>query len=146
MSQTTRLKQDGGSETDTEAVESSNDDTASSPPETVNVPTVTVEIPISKLSLGSKSRGGVPYEVLDLTISGIQASDIFRATMKLFAKSRRVIVVAGAGISVAAGIPDFRSPEGLFSTLKADTKFKPSGKALFDASVYQVCFPSWIWC
>ena len=47
-------------------------------------------------------------------------------------------MVAGAGISVAAGIPDFRSPAGLFSTLKADTKFKPSGKALFDASVYKV--------
>jgi NAD-dependent histone deacetylase SIR2 len=52
----------------------------------------------------------------------------------------------GAGISVQAGIPDFRSPEGLFQSLKRD---KPrdslaSGKDLFDASVfsvsYYVCF------
>jgi len=146
MSQTTRLKRDEGSEGDPETVESSIDDTASSSPERVDLPTVTVEIPISKLSLGNNDRGGVPYEVLDVAIDGIQASDKCRATMKLFAKSKRIVVVAGAGISVAAGIPDFRSPDGLFSTLKADTKFKPSGKALFDASVYQVYFPFVLWC
>lgn len=78
------------------------------------------------------------YEVLDLAIHGIETSQICRNTMKFLTNSRRIIVVAGAGISVAAGIPDFRSPAGLFSTLKANTKFKPSGKALFDASVYKV--------
>jgi NAD-dependent histone deacetylase SIR2 len=80
----------------------------------------------------------LPYEVLDLALDGIETSELCRTTMKLLASARRVIVVAGAGISVAAGIPDFRSTTGLFSTLKADTKFKPSGKALFDASVYKV--------
>ena len=80
----------------------------------------------------------LPYEVLDLAIHGIGTSQICRNTMKLLTNARRIIVVVGAGISVAAGIPDFRSPAGLFSTLKADTKFKPSGKALFDASVYKV--------
>ena len=79
----------------------------------------------------------LPYEVLDLAIDGISSSELCRNTMKLLANARRIIVIAGAGISVAAGIPDFRSSTGLFSTLKADTKFKPSGKALFDASVYK---------
>ena len=80
----------------------------------------------------------LPYEVLDLAIHGIQDSQACKATMKLLMNAKRIIIVAGAGISVAAGIPDFRSSTGLFSTLKADTKFKPSGKALFDASVYKV--------
>ena len=47
------------------------------------------------------------------------------------------MVVAGAGISVSAGIPDFRSSHGLFKTLRSDHKLKSSGKELFDASVYK---------
>lgn len=47
--------------------------------------------------------------------------------------------LAGAGISCASGIPDFRSSEGLFQSLK---KQHPqarlvSGKDLFDASLFQ---------
>ena len=34
-------------------------------------------------------------------------------------------------------VPDFRSSNGLFNTLKSDNKLKASGKHLFDASVYQ---------
>lgn len=34
-------------------------------------------------------------------------------------------------------MPDFRSSNGLFNTLRADNKLKASGKQLFDASVYQ---------
>ncbi|EDO16393.1 hypothetical protein Kpol_1030p1 [Vanderwaltozyma polyspora DSM 70294] len=45
--------------------------------------------------------------------------------------SRRVIVGTGAGVSVAAGIPDFRSSQGLFTSLKT-TKNVSSGKELFD--------------
>jgi len=52
-------------------------------------------------------------------------------------KKRKIVVIAGAGISVSAGIPDFRSATGLFSTLKKEHKLKSSGKDLFDASVYQ---------
>lgn len=46
----------------------------------------------------------------------------------------------GAGISVRAGIPDFRSSEGLFQTLKRDNPREAlsSGKDLFDASVFNV--------
>lgn len=46
----------------------------------------------------------------------------------------------GAGISVQAGIPDFRSPEGLFKTLKRDNPREglASGRDLFDASVFNV--------
>ena len=56
---------------------------------------------------------------------------------KLLRKRRKIVVVAGAGISTAAGIPDFRSKTGLFETLRADHNLKSSGKELFDASVYR---------
>jgi NAD-dependent histone deacetylase SIR2 len=57
--------------------------------------------------------------------------------LKLLSTKRKIIVIAGAGISVSAGIPDFRSSTGLFKTLKSEHKLKASGKQLFDASVYQ---------
>ena len=57
--------------------------------------------------------------------------------LKALRKRRKIVVVAGAGISVSAGIPDFRSSKGLFRTLKDEHKLKASGKQLFDASVYK---------
>ncbi|KAJ2894903.1 NAD-dependent protein deacetylase hst4 [Zalerion maritima] len=41
---------------------------------------------------------------------------------------KKIVIVAGAGISVSAGIPDFRSKKGLFAS---------QGKHLFDSSVYK---------
>jgi NAD-dependent histone deacetylase SIR2 len=104
----------------------------------VSSPPFAVEILVRSKRPPEMVESRLPYEVLDLAIDGISSSELCRDTMKLFASAKRIIVVAGAGISVAAGIPDFRSSTGLFSTFKADTKFKPSGKALFDASVYKV--------
>lgn len=62
-------------------------------------------------------------------------SRIFGVSLEL-----SVLVVAGAGISVAAGIPDFRSSEGLFRTLKDanPNSLLSSGKDLFDSSVFNV--------
>ncbi|XWW92655.1 hypothetical protein V2A60_000580 [Cordyceps javanica] len=52
-------------------------------------------------------------------------------------KKKKIVVVAGAGISVSAGIPDFRSSNGLFASTKKQYNVKSSGKHLFDASVYK---------
>lgn len=51
-----------------------------------------------------------------------------------------LIPYLGAGISVQAGIPDFRSSEGLFQTIKRDNprEAMSSGKELFDVSVFNV--------
>ncbi|KAI5284293.1 hypothetical protein KEM54_001454 [Ascosphaera aggregata] len=78
---------------------------------------------------------------LDLTqsahhVSHYQSEEL-NFLLRALSKKRKIVVVAGAGISVAAGIPDFRSSHGLFTTLKRDHKLRgASGKQLFDASVY----------
>lgn len=51
-------------------------------------------------------------------------------------KFKNILVLTGAGISVAAGIPDFRSPvTGLYSTLKALNL--PYPEAIFDIKYYK---------
>lgn len=78
---------------------------------------------------------------LDLTSDTAQ-SDLDRThaldtLLKALRKRRKIVVIAGAGISVSAGIPDFRSSHGLFRSLRTEHKLKSSGKELFDASVYK---------
>ena len=41
------------------------------------------------------------------------------AAVQLFKRAKRCIVLSGAGMSTAAGIPDFRSPGGLYGTSEA---------------------------
>lgn len=54
-------------------------------------------------------------------------------------QARRIVVLCGAGISVHAGIPDFRSPSGLFQSLKRENPKEniTSGRDLFDAAVFK---------
>ncbi|KAL8968145.1 MAG: hypothetical protein Q9183_002600, partial [Haloplaca sp. 2 TL-2023] len=68
---------------------------------------------------------------------GLDQTSQLDALSKVLQRRKKIVVIAGAGISVSAGIPDFRSASGLFSTLKNDHNLKASGKQLFDASVYQ---------
>ncbi|QRW03636.1 NAD-dependent histone deacetylase SIR2 [Ceratobasidium sp. AG-Ba] len=53
--------------------------------------------------------------------------------------ARRVVVLCGAGISVHAGIPDFRSSTGLFQSLKREHPKEniTSGRDLFDSAVFK---------
>ncbi|KAF8516583.1 DHS-like NAD/FAD-binding domain-containing protein [Hysterangium stoloniferum] len=53
-------------------------------------------------------------------------------------KSKRIVVVTGAGISCSCGIPDFRSSDGLYALVKAkypDAVMK--GRDLFDATLFR---------
>ena len=78
---------------------------------------------------------------LDLTSDTAQSdydrTEALDTLLKALRKRRKIVVIAGAGISVSAGIPDFRSSHGLFKSLSKEHKLKNSGKELFDASVYK---------
>ncbi|ORY09093.1 DHS-like NAD/FAD-binding domain-containing protein [Clohesyomyces aquaticus] len=78
-------------------------------------------------------------EQLDLRTGDVAESERpqLERLLKVLHKKRKIVVIAGAGISVSAGIPDFRSSSGLFSSLRKQHNLKSSGKDLFDASVYQ---------
>lgn len=80
-------------------------------------------------------------EYLDVRLDPLQPtierSPELETLLKVLRKKKKIVVVAGAGISTAAGVPDFRSSNGLFNTLRQENKLKTSGKQLFDASVYQ---------
>ncbi|KAJ9402454.1 hypothetical protein DTO282F9_650 [Paecilomyces variotii] len=60
--------------------------------------------------------------------------DLLKKTLR---KHRKIVVIAGAGISTSAGIPDFRSTDGLFKSVQKKHNLKSSGKLLFDAAVYR---------
>lgn len=79
---------------------------------------------------------------LDLTEDTAQShfdrTDSIKELQRALRNRRKIVVIAGAGISVSAGIPDFRSSNGLFASLKGEHKLKGgSGKQLFDAAVYK---------
>ncbi|WP_328995187.1 NAD-dependent deacylase [Kribbella sp. NBC_01245] len=48
---------------------------------------------------------------------------------ELVAKAQRITVLTGAGISTESGIPDFRGPQGLWTT-------QPAAQAIFDIDSY----------
>ncbi|KAI0408929.1 DHS-like NAD/FAD-binding domain-containing protein [Xylaria palmicola] len=79
-------------------------------------------------------------EYLDLSAAAEQRkkdNDLLDQLTLALRKKKKIVVIAGAGISVSAGIPDFRSSSGLFATLPKEHGLKGSGKHLFDASVYK---------
>ncbi|KAF2401202.1 DHS-like NAD/FAD-binding domain-containing protein [Trichodelitschia bisporula] len=99
-------------------------------------PTRDDDPPAKKRRVSQKPR---TTERLDLTADQIDEGEKEQLDklLKALYKKRKIVVIAGAGISVSAGIPDFRSATGLFKSLKSQHNLKSSGQDLFDASVYK---------
>ncbi|KAJ5158745.1 Sirtuin family [Penicillium coprophilum] len=76
-------------------------------------------------------------QYLDLSKSLYEQNDQHYLLVQTLRHQKDIVVIAGAGISTAAGIPDFRSTDGLFKSLQKKHNLKASGKLLFDAAVYQ---------
>ncbi|CCG83350.1 NAD-dependent deacetylase hst4 [Taphrina deformans PYCC 5710] len=71
---------------------------------------------------------------INLNTGSCQKSLTYIADNVLDAK--RIVFVSGAGISCSAGIPDFRSMNGLYSTAQG-AQGNIKGKDLFDVSLFQ---------
>ncbi|KAG9120911.1 hypothetical protein FRC07_003361 [Ceratobasidium sp. 392] len=57
---------------------------------------------------------------------------LYQRTQRALASARHVTVVCGAGISTSAGIPDFRSPNGLYNGGRPDLPEGMTASELFD--------------
>lgn len=55
----------------------------------------------------------------EIEIPDVEASDSLRKVAALIADAERILILSGAGVSCAAGIPDFRTPgTGLYDNLE----------------------------
>jgi NAD+-dependent protein deacetylase SIR2 len=122
----------------------------SSPPASPDIPAAFLTPPPSQdagedMPPARKRRKIEPKERttrhLDLTSDSAQSQydrdEANELLVEALHERKKIVVIAGAGISVSAGIPDFRSSHGLFRSLRDEHKLKSSGKELFDASVYK---------
>lgn len=132
-----------------ENISSSQDEPQKRPRETDDLPPAK-----KRRSVEAKPRTTVHLDLQSPSPAADQSSQL-GLLLKVLRKRRKIVVIAGAGISTAAGgecyaplsatclmanentVPDFRSSHGLFNTLRSENKLKASGKHLFDASVYQ---------
>ena len=71
-----------------------------------------------------------------LSIKEPTNDDVIKDVAKAIEKSSKIMVLSGAGLSVAAGIPDFRTPgTGLYDNLQRYNL--PYPEAVFDVRFYQ---------
>lgn len=61
----------------------------------------------------------------------------FDDVIDLVHKSKRIIVLTGAGVSVSCGIPDFRSTNGIYARLAHDFPDLPDPQAMFDINYFK---------
>ncbi|KAI9341946.1 DHS-like NAD/FAD-binding domain-containing protein [Obelidium mucronatum] len=79
----------------------------------------------------------VPAAAEDAAAAAL-AQTHFRVIAAALRKAKKVVAVAGAGISVAAGIPDFRSADGLYNLVKNRYPHAVvKGKDMFDAGLFR---------
>jgi hypothetical protein len=76
----------------------------------------------------------VPEEVVE---GNFEVSKSLRRIASLIDDAKNILILSGAGVSVAAGIPDFRTPgTGLYDNLQ---KYNlPYAEAVFDIQYYQM--------
>ncbi|KAF7623480.1 Deacetylase sirtuin-type domain-containing protein [Meloidogyne graminicola] len=61
----------------------------------------------------------------------------FDDAVELIRRSKSIIILSGAGISVSCGIPDFRSEKGIYARLKDDFPELPDPHSMFDIDFFR---------
>ncbi|KAM7353108.1 sirtuin 1 [Cochliomyia hominivorax] len=103
---------------------------------------------LSKFLPSSAQR--ISPELTDMTLWRILASmlsepprrkklsyvNTFEDVIDLLQKSKNIMVLTGAGVSVSCGIPDFRSSDGIYSRLAKDFPDLPDPQAMFDINYF----------
>ncbi|XP_023296866.2 NAD-dependent histone deacetylase sirtuin-1 [Lucilia cuprina] len=103
---------------------------------------------LSKFLPSSAQR--ISPELTDMTLWRILASmlsepprrkklsyvNTFEDVIDLLNKSKNIMVLTGAGVSVSCGIPDFRSSDGIYSRLAKDFPDLPDPQAMFDINYF----------
>ena len=69
-------------------------------------------------------------------IQGQTFDEKLASITSLLSTKRNIVVLAGAGISVSCGIPDFRSANGLYNTLNYQELGLASPEDLFDLETF----------
>lgn len=90
-------------------------------------------------SLNALNEGSLQRQRLQHILRLDPLDDTVISINKLLSKSRKIIVLTGAGISCNAGIPDFRSSNGLYNLVKKEHPNVTigSGKEMFDISLFR---------
>ena len=91
-----------------------------------------------KLRLSSFLQGGHTSSVSQALPA--PPLDAYGKALDILRRSKRILVVTGAGISVSCGIPDFRSKNGLYSSSEvADIMLSAGGspEELFDIDFFR---------
>ncbi|XP_066304924.1 NAD-dependent protein deacetylase sirtuin-1-like [Branchiostoma lanceolatum] len=57
--------------------------------------------------------------------------------VRLIHRSKNIVVLTGAGVSVSCGIPDFRSRDGIYAKLAVDFPDLPDPQAMFDIDYFR---------
>lgn len=55
----------------------------------------------------------------------------------LISRSKKIVVLTGAGVSVSCGIPDFRSRDGIYARLSKEFPTLPDPQAMFDIHYFR---------
>lgn len=80
----------------------------------------------------------LPMKTIDLINPSSEDTIKFTEVCKSIHKSKKTTVLTGAGISCNAGIPDFRSSDGLYNMVKkTHPKLVVRGQDLFDISLFR---------
>ncbi|CAK5065693.1 unnamed protein product [Meloidogyne enterolobii] len=61
----------------------------------------------------------------------------FEDAVELIRRSKSIMIISGAGISVSCGIPDFRSEKGIYARLKDDFPELPDPHSMFDIDFFR---------